>query len=203
MRNVATDSANVEPDEALNRLLDGNRRFIAGKSSQPTGQLLVERRQALARNQNPFAVILGCSDSRVPPELVFDVTLGDLFVVRTAGEVVDRVALGSIEFAIEHLGTRLIVVLGHQSCGAVSAAASGPAESGNIPNVLKAIQPAVEKAKGLEGDSIENGVRANALDIAKRLQSSGPIIPPRADAGVVKIVAGYYSFDTGQVELLR
>jgi carbonic anhydrase len=203
MSDMAADSPNVEPDKALNRLLDGNRRFSAGKSSQPMGPLLVERRQALTNTQNPFAVILGCSDSRVPPELVFDMTLGDLFVVRTAGEVVDKVALGSIEFAIEHLGTRLIVVLGHQCCGAVSAAVSGAAETGDIPNVLKAIQPAVKQAKDQLGDSIENGVRANARDIAKRLQSSGPIIPPRVNAGEVKIVAAYYSFDTGQVELLK
>src|SRR5262245_41394070 len=194
---------NVQSDEALRRLLQGNRRFVAGELKQPTGSVLVKRRQALAKTQNPFAVILGCSDSRVPPELIFDMTLGDLFVVRTAGEVVDRVALGSIEFAIEHLGTRLIVVLGHQSCGAVSAAVSGPAETGNIPNVLKAIQPSVKKAKGQAGDSIENGVRANARDIAKRLQSSGTIIPPRVNAGELMIVAAYYSFDTGQVELLK
>src|SRR5215470_6952241 len=172
MSNMAADSAGVEPDKALSRLLEGNRRFSAGKSSQPAGPVLIERRQALADNQNPFAVILGCSDSRVPPELVFDMTLGDLFVVRTAGEVVDTVALGSIEFAIERLGTRLIVVLGHQSCGAVSAAVSAPAEDGYIPNVLRAIQPAVEKAKSQSGDSIENGVRANARNIAERLKSS-------------------------------
>jgi len=139
----------------------------------------------------------------VPPELVFDMTLGDLFVVRTAGEVVDTVALGSIEFAIERLGTRLIVVLGHQSCGAVSAAVSAPAEDGYIPDVLRAIQPAVEKAKNQSGDSIENGVRANARDIAERLKSSGPIIPPRVNAGELMIVAAYYSFDTGAVELLK
>ena len=200
---MAGDFADVQSGDALRRLLEGNRRFVVGKSSQPTGPVLVERRQALANAQNPFAVILGCSDSRVPPELVFDMTLGDLFVVRTAGEVVDSVALGSIEYAIEHLGTRLIVVLGHQCCGAVSAAVSGPAENGNISNVLKAIQPAVEKAKGQAGDSIENGVRAHARNIAKRLQNSGPIITPRVNAGEVMIVAAYYSFDTGQVELLK
>src|SRR5262249_12526387 len=150
-----------------------------------------------ADNQNPFAVILGCSDSRVPPELVFDMTLGDLFVVRTAGEVIDTVALGSIEFAIERLGTRLIVVLGHQCCGAVSAAVLAPVGKGDSPSVLRAIHPAVEKAKTQSGDSIENGVRANARDIAERLKNSGPIIPPRVTAGEVKVVAAYYSFDTG------
>ena len=203
MSNMAVDSARVDPDKALSRLLDGNRRFIAGNSSQPTGKLLVERRQALARNQNPFAVILGCSDSRVPPELVFDVTLGDLFVVRTAGEVIDTVALGSIEFAIEHLATRLVVVLGHQHCGAVSAAVSGASQIGEIQSLLTAIQPVVEEAKDLSGDSIENAVRANARNIAARLQSTAPIISPRVQGGEVKIVAAYYCLQTGQVELLK
>ena len=96
----------------------------------------------------------------MPPELVFDVTVGDIFVVRTAGEAVDEIVVGSIEYAIEHLGTRLIVVLGHQRCGAVSAAVSGAKETGDIPNVLKAILPAVEETKGQSGDPIENAVRA-------------------------------------------
>jgi carbonic anhydrase len=203
MSNMAGDSSYVQPDVALGRLLDGNRRFVAGNSKQPTGPALVQRRYALAKGQKPFAVIVGCSDSRVPPELVFDVTLGDIFVVRTAGEVVDAVALGSIEYAIEHLGTRLIVVLGHQRCGAVSAAVSGATETGDIPDVLKAILPAIEETKGQSGDPIDNAVRANVRDIAKRLQSTGPIIPSRVQTGEVKIVAAYYSLDTGQVELLK
>ena len=200
---MAVDSADMEPDKALNRLLDGNRRFIAGKLQQPAAGALLELRLRVAKNQKPFAVIVGCSDSRVPPELIFDATLGDLFVVRTAGEVVETVALGSIEFAIEHLGTRLIVVLGHQHCGAVSAAVSGATAAGDISNVLKAIQPAVREAKDQSGDSIENAVRANAHNIATRLQSTGPVIPPRVQAGEVKIVAAYYGLDTGQVELLK
>src|SRR6266478_4519947 len=164
---MAGESAGVGADEALRRLLNGDKRFVAGKSEEPTGAALVERRHALAKDQKPFAVILGCSDSRVPPELVFDVTLGDIFVVRTAGEVVDAVVVGSIEYAIEHLGTHLIVVLGHQRCGAVSAAVSGAAETGDIPKVLKPILPAIEETKGQAGDRIGNAVRANARDIAK------------------------------------
>lgn len=197
------DSTNVGADEALSRLLSGDKRFVAGRSSDPTGPALIERRHALANEQKPFAVIVGCSDSRVPPELVFDVSLGDIFVIRTAGEVVDEVGLGSIEYAVEHLGTRLVVVLGHQHCGAVSAAVAGATETGDIPNVLKAISPAVEETKSKPGDAIENAVRANARNIAKRLQSAGPIIAPRVQSGEVKIVAAYYSLDTGQVELLK
>jgi len=129
--------------------------------------------------------------------------LGDIFVVRTAGEVVDAIVLGSLEYAIEHLGTKLIVVLGHERCGAVTAAVSGATDTGDIPDVLKAISPAVEETKGQSGDAIENAVRANARDIARRLKSSGPIIAPRVQSGEVKIVAAYYSLDTGQVELLK
>ena len=200
---MAGEPAGVGADEALSRLLNGDKRFVAGKSNEPTGAALVGRRHALAKDQKPFAVILGCSDSRVPPELIFDVTLGDIFVVRTAGEVVDAIVLGSIEYAIEHLGTKLIVVLGHERCGAVTAAVSGATDTGDIPDVLKAISPAVEETKGQSGDAIENAVRANARDIARRLKSSGPIIAPRVQSGEVKIVAAYYSLDTGQVELLK
>lgn len=201
--NTSSDSPEVHADQALTRLLDGNRRFVAGKSIQASGPSLIERRRALANEQKPFAVIVGCSDSRVPPELVFDVALGEIFVIRTAGEVVEAVALGSIEFAIGLLGTRLIVVLGHQSCGAVSAAVSGAKETGDIPTVLKAILPAIEATKGESGDPIDKVVRANARDVAKRLQDTGPVIRPRVQAGEVKVVAAYYSLESGRVELLN
>ena len=200
---MASQSGGVGADDALSRLLNGDKRFVAGKSEEPHGAALLERRHALAKDQKPFAVIVSCSDSRVPPELVFDVSLGDVFVIRTAGEVVDEVVVGSIEYAVEHLGTRLIVVLGHQRCGAVSAAVSGAKETGDIPDVLKAILPAVEETKGQSGDRIDNAVRANARDIAKRLQTTGPILTPRVQSGEVKIVPAYYSLDTGQVELLK
>ena len=200
---MGDESTNIGADEALSRLLSGDKRFVAGKSSEPTGPALIERRHALAKEQKPFAVVVGCSDSRVPPELVFDVSLGDIFVIRTAGEVVDEVGLGSIEYAVEHLGTRLVVILGHQHCGAVTAAVAGATETGDIPYVLRAISPAIAETKGQPGDPIENAIRANARNIAKRLQSAGPIITPRVQSGEVKIVAAYYSLDTGQVQLLQ
>jgi len=203
MSSMANESGGIGADEALSRLLNGDKRFVAGNSEEPHGAALLERRHALAKDQKPFAVIVSCSDSRVPPELVFDVSLGDIFVIRTAGEVVDQVAVGSIEYAIEHLGTRLIVVLGHQRCGAVSAAVSGAKDIGEIPDVLKAILPAIEETKDQSGDRIDNAVRANARDIAKRLQTTGPILTPRVQSGEVKIVPAYYSLDTGQVELLK
>ena len=114
---MAGESTNIAAEDALNRLLSENRRFVAGKSNEPTGPALIERRHALEKEQKPFAVVVGCSDSRVPPELVFDVSLGDIFVVRTAGEVVDEVGLGSIEYAVEHLGTHLIVISGTNTAG--------------------------------------------------------------------------------------
>lgn len=146
---MAGESTNIGADDALSRLLSENKRFVAGKSNEPTGPALIERRHALAKDQKPFAVVVGCSDSRVPPELVFDVSLGDIFVVRTAGEVVGEVGLGSIEYAVEHLGTHLIVVLGHQRCGAVSAAVAGATETGDIPKVLRAISPAIEETRAV------------------------------------------------------
>jgi len=200
---IAGEPGEIAPDEALSRLLSGDKRFVAGKSEEPHDAALIERRHTLAKEQKPFAAVVSCSDSRVPPELVFDVSLGDIFVIRTAGEVVDAVALGSIEYALEHLGTRLVIVLGHQRCGAVSAAVSGATDTGNIPDVVKEILPAVEETKGQSGDHIDNAVRANARDIAKRLQTAGPIIAPRVQSGEVKVVPAYYSLDTGQIELLR
>jgi carbonic anhydrase len=200
---MSSEPATINPEDALKRLLDGNTRFVAGKLHPLNGSELIERRAALTKDQKPFAIVVSCSDSRVPPELVFNVGLGDIFIVRTAGEVVDAVAMGSIEYAVEHLGTPLIVVLGHQGCGAVSAAVSGATESGNIPDVLKAISPAVEETKGKSGDPLDNAIRANALDIARRLQDAGPIIAPAVQSGKVKIAAACYSLDTGRVELLK
>src|ERR1043165_1234695 len=129
---LGSEPSSISGPDALKRLLDGNARFVAGKSTEPQGVALVERRAALTKDQKPFAIIVSCSDSRVPPELIFDVGLGDIFVVRTAGEVVDNIDTGSIEYAVEHLGVSLIVVLGHERCGAVSAAVSGGNESGHI-----------------------------------------------------------------------
>src|SRR5438105_426200 len=196
---AASEPTSVNTDDTLKRLLDGNARFVEGKSAELNGSQLIEHRAALAKDQKPFAVIVSCSDSRVPPELVFNVGLGDVFVIRTAGEVVDAIALGSIEYAVEHLGTSLIVVLGHQRCGAVAAAVSGARETGKIPDVLKAIRPAVEETKGKPGDPIDNAVRANAVDIAKRLQSTGPIIAPRVQSGKVRVLAARYDLESGQV----
>jgi carbonic anhydrase len=196
----AAEPSKVSPGEALKRLMRGNARFVSGHMTHAVPERVAEARAAGAKGQEPFAIIVGCSDSRVGPELVFDQGLGDTFVVRTAGEVVDAVALGSIEYAVEHLGSPLIVVLGHERCGAVSAAVAGAKEPGHIAAVLKAIEPAVKQTKGMPGDPVENAVRAQALDVAKQLQSAKPILAERVRSGKLKIVAARYDLDTGKVE---
>ncbi|MEI6033014.1 MAG: carbonic anhydrase [Verrucomicrobiae bacterium] len=198
----ASDPAGVTADQALRQLELGNRRFVGGRLSGATPASIAEARRKVAQGQKPFAVIVGCSDSRVGPEVIFDQKLGDIFVVRTAGEVVDPVGLGSIEYAIARLGAPLVVVLGHERCGAVSAAVAGGKEPGHIGAVLKAIQPAVRATKGRAGDPVENAVRFQALHVAAQLEASGPILKAAVQSGKLKIVVARYDLDSGKVSLL-
>src|SRR5947208_1778527 len=191
----------VDPAEAIDKLKEGNGRYASGKLQHP-GQT-TERRAELTKDQHPFAVIVSCSDSRVPPEIVFDQGLGDLFVVRVAGNVIDDHGLGSIEYAVDHLGARLIVVLGHQSCGAVKAAketiAAKSKAPGHIQSLVTAIQPAVEAtAKSDLGATVE----ANVKNVVQALRTSTPILKPKVDSGEVQVIGGYYSLDTGAVTFL-
>lgn len=195
------DPANITADEAMRWLKDGNQRFAEGKAIH--GHQQAERRAEVAKGQQPFAIIVCCSDSRVGPEIVFDQGLGDIFVVRAAGNVVDDVGLGSIEYAVEHFGTPLVVVLGHNRCGAVSAAVSGGEAHGHVRAVVDAIRPAVEKVKGQPGDPVENAVRANVREVVKRLQNAAPILPDRVKAGKLKIVGAGYNLDSGRVEWIK
>ena len=203
----ACEASGVTADEALHRLERGNARFVAGHLSGGTAGVSVARRAGggSRRCRSQFAIIVGCSDSRVGPEVIFDQRVGDLFVVRTAGEVVDAVALGSIEYAVAHLGSPLIVVLGHERCGAAVSAAvfsTGAKEPGHIATVLKAIEPAVRATKGQAGDPVENAVQAQALDVAAQLQGAGPILKDAVKAGKLRIVAARYDLDSGRVILL-
>jgi carbonic anhydrase len=193
------DPTNVGAEEAIARLRDGNRRFADGKATHDHQG--PQRRNEVAKGQKPFAIVVSCSDSRVGPEIVFDQGLGDLFVVRTAGNVVDDVGLGSIEYAVEHFGTPLILVLGHNRCGAVSAAVSGGEAPGHVRAVVDAILPAVEKVKDQPGDPVANAVRANVREVVKRLQTAAPILPDRIKAGKLKIIGACYDLDDGRVEL--
>jgi carbonic anhydrase len=192
----------VSADEALKVLLAGNERFVSAKLNSVTPEEVAQRRAELVQGQKPFAIVLCCSDSRVGPEIVFDQELGNIFVVRTAGEVVDAAGIGSIEYAVAHLGSPLLLVLGHEHCGAVAAAVAEAKEPGHIADIIKAIAPAVAKTKGQSGDAVENAVRANVQDIAAHLRSTSPILSEKAKAGRLKVMGATFSLKTGKVELL-
>ena len=192
----------VNPDEALKLLLAGNQRFVTGNLNSVAREELTQRRAELVQGQKPFAIVLCCSDSRVGPELVFDQELGNIFVVRTAGEVLDAAGIGSIEYAVAHLGSPLLLVLGHEHCGAVAAAVADAKEPGHIASIVKAIRPAVAKTKGQPGDPLQNAVRANVQDIAARLRDTGPVLSEKVKAGRLKVMGATFSLGTGKVELV-
>ena len=196
-----SDQPSVAPAEAISKLKEGNGRYTSGNLQHP-GQT-TERRAELAKSQHPFATIVSCSDSRVPPEIVFDRGLGDLFIVRVAGNVINDEGLGSIEYSVDHLGTRLILVLGHQSCGAVKAARETIAAKGKAPghieSLVAAIKPAVEATAK---DDLETTVKANVKNVVQALRASTPILKAKVDSGDVQVIGGYYSLDTGAVTFL-
>jgi carbonic anhydrase len=195
------DSETFTGQEALQRLLDGNRRYVDARLEHP--DQAPERRLALRTGQHPFAVILGCADSRVPPEVIFDQGLGDLFVIRVAGNVLDDMILGSMEYAEIHLNTPLIMVLGHSRCGAVEATVAGGKAEGHIFSLTSAIQPAVDWAKEHSGDLVDNAVKANAKMVAEELKTAGAHFTELVDAGRLLIVPAYYDLETGIVEILQ
>ena len=199
-RAEAPSTANA--DEALQLLLAGNQRFVDGNLKSVTRDELAQRRLELVQGQKPFAIVLCCSDSRVGPEIVFDQELGNLFVVRTAGEVLDAAGIGSIEYAVAHLGSPLLLVLGHEHCGAVAAAVAQAKEPGHIANIVKAIGPAVARTKGEPGDPVQNAIRANVQDITARLRNTNPVLSVAVRAGRLKIMGAVYAVTTGKVELL-
>jgi carbonic anhydrase len=192
-----------DPAVALERLQAGNQRYVAG---QPLRfQLDAARRLELVEGQTPLATVFACVDSRVPVERVFDQAHGELLVIRTAAHVVDDAALGSIEFGVAQLSTPLVVVMGHERCGAVAAAIgfaeTGARAPGNIQTIVERIGPAVEAARGQAGEPLDGTVRTHARMVAERLGES-PVIGPPVREGRVRIVPAYYSMRTGQVEFL-
>lgn len=191
---------NPEANQSLKKLLEGNKRCVVCKQQNPRQD--AKRRKEVSKGQKPFAVIVGCSDSRIPPNLVFDQGLGDLFVIRLAGNIIDNAALGSIEYAVEHLGTKLVVVLGHGDCGAVTAATKTEDAPGHVGTIVKALQPAVKKARKLTGNLIDNAIRENVLLMVKKIQSSKPILAEMVDKNEIEIVGAYFNIETGQVEIL-
>lgn len=194
------EASATEGNSPLDRLVEGNERFAAGKPTHFHES--AERRGEVAKGQHPFAVIVGCADSRVPPELVFDQGLGDLFVVRSAGEVLGDASIGSIEYAIEHLGCELVVVLGHERCGAVDAVLKGGDLPAHLSAFTPAILPVVDGAKKKGGDVLDNAVRANASRIARQLSECEPILSEYVHLGKLKIVSARYDLDSGVVEFL-
>jgi carbonic anhydrase len=193
--------------EALEKLIEGNRRYIAGECGG--GASSEERRAGTLCGQDPFAIILGCSDSRVPPEIIFDSGIGDLFVVRVAGEVAGGPVLGSIEYAAAHLRTPLLLVLGHTSCGAVTAAVGGAEDEGHIGELLCELCEAVEASKSsCPGDAGEDervlaAVREHALLVAGRLRASEPVLKRLIDEGSLLVKAALYDIGSGEVSLLE
>jgi carbonic anhydrase len=204
------DRTTLTPDEALARLKEGNERFMAGKLPQEAQD--TERRLAIARGQTPFAVLVGCSDSRVPPELLFGRGLGELFIVRNAGNTVDTAALGSIEYGVAELGVPLVVVLGHERCGAVAAAVEVVERNAHFPGSIGAmvepIVPAVLEARSKVGAAdhdrlLDESVRANVARVVGRLRGSEPILLEPLRAGKLKIVGARYDLEDGRVEFFE
>lgn len=192
--------AKVRPESALELLLAGNRNYATGNAIRPDQTL--SRRAELVKGQQPFAIVLTCADSRVAPEIYFDQGLGDIFVLRNAGNVLDDHIIGSIEYAVEHLGSSLIIVVGHAKCGAVSAAVAGGHAPGHLPSIVQSIQPAVAHTAKAPGDKVDNAVRANAQLVVNELTQCGPIISEAVAKKKLKIVAARYDLASGRVEVL-
>ena len=196
----AQELSEITPDAALKKLMQGNQRYIQQKRTFPDQAR--SRVVEVANGQHPFATILACSDSRVTPEIIFDQGLGDLFDIRVAGNFLDDVVLGNIEYAALELGVPLLVILGHERCGAVKAALDGKAVPGHISTLVAAIKPAVDTTKNLLGDAWDNAVRANVKMNVKKLQSSSPILAEAVKAGKLKVVGGRYDLDSGKVDII-
>jgi carbonic anhydrase len=184
----------------LNRLIEGNHRFAVGRLEHPHQS--VEQRISLSKTQHPFATVLSCSDSRVPPEILFDTGLGDLFTVRVAGNVVDSTILGSIEYGTEHLSTPVVLVLGHTGCGAVQATLQGDEPHTHIEQLIKDIRPAVRAAAHDKGNLFENAVRDNVVHTVQQLRAAKPILHNSYREGTIRILGAVYHIDSGIVEFL-
>jgi carbonic anhydrase len=189
----------LTPDAALEKLMAGNRRFVQHQPEYPDQSKA--RVTEVAQVQHPFVTILSCADSRVPAEILFDQGIGNIFDVRIAGNIVTPESLGSLEYAVVLLNTPLLMVLGHERCGAVTAAVQKEVLLGEIGSFVKAILPAVEQVQGKSGDAVENAVVANVLYQMQQLQQS-KLLSERLQSGQLKLVGGRYDLDTGSVTML-
>ncbi len=188
----------IKPAQAKRFLEEGNIRFVSGKPLHPRQD--TDSRKEVAKGQHPFAVILGCADSRTSPEILFDQGLGDLFVTRVAGNVIDDHTIGSIEYAVEHLHASLIVVFGHERCGAIAAARDSTSDQSNhIKSLTASIQPAV---KATRGQDIEATCMANIRNIVVALKSDEMLLKQLVNKGEISVVGAYYDLETGIVTFL-
>ena len=199
----APPASELTPAQALDLLRQGNAAFLRGE--QTSVLTSAQRRLDLARGQSPFAAYVTCSDSRVPPELLFGRGLGELFIIRNAGNTVDTVALGSIEYAVAVLKTPLVVVMGHESCGAVKAATEVVTDNATFPGsigpMVEPIIPAVLQARGEEGDLLDNSVRANVRRVVRQLrEQTDPLMLEPQQKGDLWVVGAYYSLKSGAVD---
>src|SRR5215207_8609341 len=198
----ATPSS-VPADQGLQMLIEGNKRFIAGNLTSLSN--LAQDREQLTSGQSPFAVVVCCSDSRVPPELVFDQTLGQLFVIRTAGQVIDEAARGSIAYGVDFLGAPLLLVLGHSGCGAVEAAIAaltGATIPGYAYRFAEGIGPAVQGVIDEPGDQLDNAIRANIKMGVDQLRTAEPDLAAAVSSGQLTLTGGYYDLASGEVSIL-
>ena len=187
----------MKADEALKRLKEGNQRFVSSKNRH---ELSDEKRRAeLTSGQAPWAIILSCADSRVVPELVFDTGLGELFVLRVAGNIANTDTIASIEYAVAHLKTKLVVVMGHENCGAVGAALAGGDKGYNLNHLLAQITPAINQCSSREVNDV---VRKNALVVAKDLENRSSIISNARSVNQLDIFSAYYHLGSGAVDFL-
>lgn len=196
---IAPIVSGLTPDQALAKLMEGNQRFVARKRLNPHQD--IARITEVAAGQDPFAAILSCADSRVVPEIAFDQGMGDLFVVRVAGNVARTDEIASEEYAIALLKTPLLMVLGHERCGAVTAALNGGKWPGDIAALVLAIEPAVKASAIEEGDRLTNAVKANVRLQVDRLLGS-PVVAAAVGASRLRVVGAYYDLDTGAISLV-
>jgi carbonic anhydrase len=198
---IAQQRQGASADQIWNQLVAGNHRFVRGKTAPRN---LTTERKALTNTQHPQVAVLSCSDSRVPPELVFDAGLGDLFVVRSAGEDDDPISIGSLEYAVEHLGSSVLVVMGHQRCGAVTAACSaGKSESVNLDAVVDPIVPSCSKMDSSKPESLDLAIRDHVHRVAQEIVAKSELLRKSSTEGKLAVIEAYYSLDTGEVTRLR
>ncbi|MBD3398194.1 carbonic anhydrase [Candidatus Micrarchaeota archaeon] len=187
----------MDAEEAMERLMEGNARFVQGVRKQYD---FIARRKELLEGQNPFATILTCSDSRVRPEYIFDANIGEIFNIETAGNVVDAVALGSIEYGVEHLHTPVLMILGHTKCGAVTSCCQLEGElAGNLGDIMKKIEPAALKSQKKIDETIDENMKC----VKECILQNSPVVKKAAEEGKVRIVLAKYILETGEVKVLE